>query len=347
MEITIEVFSSLNQLSESEYCQFHHHRNGTLFYDWRFLIAAEQSPLLTVRKTFYLTARSHGQLMAVLPVYLQDLSVVDPFQILAENAGLHNRGADYGLFSHIMHCFDSTIPSRQASLALHDTLFSRLRELAVAQGASYFGLLNVQDPFLLQHAGALGLNVNFMLDRWYAELTEYRDFDHFIEKLPYDGRNEMRRQLRKFDAGKATLSMLAPPFDRRLEQLAELCQQTTARHGTPHYFPSAPLARFSRLCGDLIRLNLIELEGELVAGMVCFQQQDTLHLWSAGMRYDRIDFSPYTLAFANAYRYAFDRGLARLEAGRLNAKIKTRLGLQPERLYTVTSERLDAPAFRL
>lgn len=341
MEITIDIYTSINQLSEKEYYHFHSNRNGSLFYDWRFLLAAEQSPLLAVKKTYYLVARSHGQLLAFLPVYLQDLHVVDPFQILAKNAGLCDQGDDVGLFSHIMHCFDSTIPSRQASLALHDALFSRLRELALAEGTSYFGLLNVQDPFLRQHAGALGLNVNFMLERWYVELAEYRDFEHFIEKLPYDGRSEMRRQIRKFDASHATLSMLAPPFDDRLEQLTELCQQTTARHGTPHYFPAAALARFSRLCGDLIRLNLIELRGELIAGMVCFQQQDMLYLWSAGMRYDQVDFSPYTLAFANAYRYAFANRLKRLEAGRLNAKIKTRLGFQPEPLYTITSERLS------
>jgi predicted N-acyltransferase len=343
MEITIDIYTSINQLSEKEYYQFHSNRNGSLFYDWRFLLAAEQSPLLAVKKTYYLVAREHGQLLAFLPLYLQDLHVVDPFQILAKNAGLCDQGDDLGLFSHIMHCFDSTLPSRQATPALLDAVMSRLRELAMAEGASYFGLLNVHDPFLLQHAESLGLKVNFMLDRWYAELTEYRDFDHFIQKLPGDGRNEMRRQIRKFEASEASLSILAPPFDERLEQLTALCQETTARHGTPHYFPAAALARFSRLCGDLIRLNLIEQNGELIAGMVCFQQQDTLYLWSAGMRYDQVDFSPYTLAFTNAYRYAFANRLKRLEVGRLNAKIKTRLGCQPERLYTITSERLSHP----
>ncbi|MGU9757789.1 GNAT family N-acetyltransferase [Serratia marcescens] len=341
MEITIEIYSSLSQLSKLEYDKFHHSRNGTLFYDWRFLNAAENSPLLKVKKTYYLVARTHGELLAIVPAYLQLLSVVDPFKILEGNAGIIDHGNEYGLFSHVMHCFDSTIPSSRLSLELYDALFCRWRSLAMLEGASYFGLLNVQEPFLIQHAGVYGLNVNFMLDRWYAELSEFTDFEHFIEKLPYKGRNEMRRQIRKFESSGATLTMLAPPFDKRLEQIAVLCQETTARHGTPGYFPADPLARFSRLCGDLIRLNLIEREGELIAGMICFQQQDTLHLWSAGMRYDEVEFSPYTLAFANAYRYAFSHQLKRLEAGRLNAKIKTRLGLQPERLYTITSGRLN------
>jgi predicted N-acyltransferase len=343
MEIKVEIYSSLSQLSEFEYDQFHNNRNGTLFYDWRFLTAAERSPLLEVRKTYYMVARSHGQLLSLLPVYLQKLSVVDPFKILADKAGIIDYGNDYGVFSHVMHCFDSTIPCRQTSLELYDVLICRLRKLAIIEGASYFGLLNVQDPFLLQHAGALGLNVNFMLDRWQTELAEYANFEHFIQQLPYDGRNEMRRQIRKFEASEATLSMLAPPFGKRLDQLTALCQETTARHGTPHYFPAEPLARFSRLCGDLIRLNLIELKGELVAGMICFQQKGALHLWSAGMRYDQVEFSPYTMAFVNAYRYAFDQQLTHLGAGRLNEKIKRRLGLQSERLYALTSERLNSP----
>ncbi|MGQ8775230.1 GNAT family N-acetyltransferase [Serratia sp. NA_112.1] len=341
MEITIEVYSSLSQLSKSEYDQFHQCRNGTLFYDWRFLNASENASLLPVKKTYYLVARTHGQLLAVVPAYLQRLSIVDPFKVFAENSGIIDHGDEYGIFSHTMHCFDSTIPSSKLSLELYDALFCRWRNLAMIEGARYFGLLNVQEPFLIQHAGAFDLNVNFMLDRWHAELSDFIDFENFIENLPYKGRNEMRRQIRKFESSGATLSMLAPPFDKRLEKLAVLCQETTARHGTPGYFPADLLARFIRICGDLIRLNLIEREGELIAGMICFQQQDTLHLWSAGMRYDDVEFSPYTLAFANAYRYAFSHQLKRLEAGRLNAKIKTRLGLQPERLYTLTSGRLN------
>jgi predicted N-acyltransferase len=341
MEITINIYSSIKQISQEEYEQLHLYRNGTVFYDWRFLLAAEQSPLLAVKKTYYLVAYHHGKLLALLPVYLQDLAVVDPFRRLAENAGVYDQGNDTGLFSHIMHCYDSMIPSRESSPELYKALFFRLRELAIEEGARYFGLLNVCEPSLLQHASELALNINFMLDRWYIDLTEYDDFEHFVEKLPADGRREMRRQLRKFDPKKCTLSMLSPPFDERLEQLTELCHQTTARLGTPQYFPAAPLAHFCRLCGDLIRLSLVEYEGALIGGVICFRQKDTLHIWSAGMRYDLVEFSPYTLAFAHAYQYAFAQGFARVEGGRLNEKIKTRLGFRPERLYAITSDRLN------
>lgn len=340
MELTVDIVLSVEEIPEGEYNSLHHDTGGSVFYDRRFLLAAEISPLLPVINVFYLVVRAHRHLLAVIPVYLQKLEVVDPFNILSEKAGLINQGDDLMLVSHIMHCFDSRLPSRHASLELHDQILHHFRKLAVRTGASYFGLLNVSDPFLLSHAGALGMNVFHMLDRWHVPVSEYTGFDNFIDRLPYDGRGEMRRQLRKFEASGAELIMMSPPFGHRLRQLTELCQKTTTRHGTPHYFPSRPLEAFCRQCGDLIRLNLIEHQGELLAGMICFLEDDVLHLWSAGMQYEGIPFSPYTLAFAGAYRYAFEHGLTRVEAGRLNARIKTRLGLQPLPLSAVVSERL-------
>ncbi len=60
-------------------------------------------------------------------------------------------------------------------------------------------------------------------------------------------------------------------------------------------------------------------------------------IWSAGMRYDLTDYSPYTVSFAFAYEWALGAGMHTIEAGRLNARIKTRLGLQPLPLYSATS----------
>jgi len=336
VEYITDTLHTLKQLDEEEYRCFHAQCGSPLFYDWRFLQAAELSPLLSVKQFFYLTVRIEGKLVAFIPAYLQRLDVVDPFRVLEQKADIRNEGDDYGLFSHIMHCFNSTVLSFSSLNHIYDSLFMRLKLTAKEVGARYSGLLNVAESPLLPLAAQADLNINYMFDRYYADLTHFRDFEHFVESLPYDGRGEMRRQMRKFNDSGAVASIIAPPFDQRLEQLTELCFQTTSRHGTPQYFPAAPLARFSRLCGDLIRLNLIEKEGELLAGMVCFEEQDTLHLWSAGMKYEGLAFSPYTLCFANAYQYAFQRRLKRLEAGRLNAKIKTRLGLQPLPLYAVT-----------
>ncbi|WP_175533253.1 MULTISPECIES: GNAT family N-acetyltransferase [unclassified Janthinobacterium] len=280
-----------------------------------------------------------------MPSYLQDLAVVDPFGVLKETANIMNEGTDTGLFSHIMHCFDSSIPSvadGDAYAAICGAFFRALEDLARDAGASYYGILNVGDARLRQHAAGLGLRVNHMLDRFYADLTPFRDLDHFIGNLPREPRQKMHRQLRKFADSSIEARFLAPPFDARLEELCRMCFETTEKHGTPQYFPAVPLARFARLCGDLVRLNVMEHEGRLVSGMICFEERQTLHLWSAGMRYDSSDFSPYAVGVAKAYEYAFAHSLQRIEAGRLNARIKLRLGFVPEPIYAITSERLPA-----
>ncbi|HDJ1441862.1 TPA: GNAT family N-acetyltransferase [Serratia rubidaea] len=337
MEKIIETLYSLEQINEREYREFHDLCGAPLFYDWRFLQAAENSPLLPVKATYYLTMRIGGKITAFMPIYLQRMDIVDPFKVLEQKADMYNSGDDYGLFSHVMHCFNSTILNSSDDPNVYYELMLCAREMGEAVGARYFGLLNVEPSPLLTQSKQTSMQVNYMFDRYYVDLPNFSHFNHFVECLPYDGRGEMRRQMRKFTNSGARASIVAPPFDQRLEQLCELCFQTTARHGTPQYFPARPLASFCRQCGDLIRLNLIERDGELLAGMVCFQEQGRLHLWSAGMKYEGLGFSPYTICFANAYQYAFEQGLQRVEAGRLNAKIKTRLGLQPLPLYAVTS----------
>lgn len=95
-----------------------------------------------------------------------------------------------------------------------------------------------------------------------------------------------------------------------------------------------------RCCGALARLIVVECEGELVGGIIFFEHDDRIFLWSAGMVYDRSSFSPYTLCLASAFRHAFARGFKRLEAGRLNERIKRRLGLTPSPLYSLIARDL-------
>jgi hypothetical protein len=337
MQLNVEITDSFEQIDSAAYELFVRQSGASLFYDPRFLLAAQRSPLLPVHGSYYLVARDGNRIVGFLPAYLQKIHTVDPLGVLSRTVGLADEGRDLGLFSHIMHCFDSAIPTVAGSTAAYPVLFDALATLAAQTGARYYGFLNVKDDRLLSVARDCGLRVTYLVDRFYCDLDGFRDFDEFVEKLPTDGRQEMNRQLRKFASSGAKAHVLAPPFDDRLEQLAELCHLTTARYGTPEYFPAAPLAQFCRTCGDLVCLIVIEIDGRLVSGLICFEYADTFHLWSAGVVYDRADFSPYTIGFATAYRYAFERKLRRVEAGRLNARIKTRLGLRPCQLHSVTS----------
>ncbi|QQP95396.1 GNAT family N-acetyltransferase [Lysobacter enzymogenes] len=334
MSISIQAVDALERIGRREYEALYAASRASLFYDWRFLHAAERSPLLPVEKTVYLCAYDDGELCGVLPAYLQRLAGVDPLGLLAASAGVRDGGGELGLFSHVMHCWDTGVPCLEAASGARERLLRALLDAAAREGARYAGLLNVEDPALFAPLRACGLTPRPLVERYDLDLARFDDFEQLLRALPSDGRGEMRRQLRKFEASAASARVLAPPFDDTLETVCGLCFATTARRGTPHYFPAAPLARFVRLCGELARVIVIESDGAPISGMICYQSRDAFYLWSAGVVYDRCDFSPYTVGFAAAYRYAFAAGLRRVEGGRLNERIKRRLGLSPSTLYS-------------
>ncbi len=161
MTITIDVLASLEEADAAEYRAFHRRSGASVFYDWHFLMAVERSPLLRVRRVFYIAVRDAGRLAAFVPAYVQDITTVDPLGVLAAAAGLRNAGADRGLFSHVMRC--TAAPSRHHSrpcspLPVYDAACFDLacHTLARASGARFLGLLNFPDRPVLQETQPLG-----------------------------------------------------------------------------------------------------------------------------------------------------------------------------------------------
>jgi predicted N-acyltransferase len=337
MSIEVEVRLSLDAIDKDEYQSFHQASRASFFYDWRFLSAAERSPLLAVSGTYYFLARDNGRLVAFLPAYLQSVSAVDPFGLLARTADIRSDNNQRGLFSHVMHCFDSHVVALPGTPLLPE-LLAALNAQAANIRADYVGLLNVCEAPVLQELSDQQFAVNHLVDRYYSDVGQFKDFNAVLKALPKHGRWEMTRQLRKFADSSGSVTVLEPPFDPRLEQLTQMCQQTTAKNGTPQYFPAEALALFVRTCAGLVRIFLAEEDGVIVGGFICFLDGDMLCVWSAGMRYDLTEYSPYTVCFAHTYQWAIANGVQRIEAGRLNERIKVRLGLKPMPLYSATRQ---------
>jgi hypothetical protein len=336
MSIGVEVFTSIDQVDAAAYLTLRRSCAASAFYDPRFLAAIERSPLLPVEKTFYLAAYDGPALVAFMPAYLQSPSVVDPFDVLRQTSPACFEAGARGLFSHVMHCYDTQVVGVGGALVMAP-LFQRLAALAKGEGAQHFVLMNVAEGPLLATARDLGLAVSYMFDRFHLDLSGLPDFAALIEALPSHGRHEMRRQLRKFEGTGARAVVEDAPF-ARLDELARLCHVTTARRGTPQYLPPEPLAKLVSACGDLLRFVVIyDADDRIVAGIICIDDGPIFHIWLGGMTYDGVDFSPYTLAVATAYKHALAQGKQRLEAGRLNAKIKHRLGLAPMPLHAIVS----------
>jgi hypothetical protein len=341
MTIAVQILTSIDQLGDAAYLGLRQSYAPSAFYDRRFLAGVERSPLLPVEKTFYLVAYDDSVPVAFMPAYVQDPSIVDPFGVLEQTTSVRFQPDARGLFSHVMHCYDSTIVG-DCGAAVLTPLFDRLAELARAEGAQHFVLINVAEGPLLATARGLGLEVNYMFDRYHLALREIRDFDALVaQALPKDGRSEMRRQLRKFAASGARTAIETFPF-RRLDELAELCHLTTKRKGTPQYLPAEPLARLVTSCGDMMRFVMAYAGERILGGFICIDDGPVFHIWLAGVTYEGVEFSPYTICVAEAYRYALALGKRRVEAGRLNAKIKRRLGLTPLPLHSIMSPDLRA-----
>jgi hypothetical protein len=342
--VAVEILTRIGDLEAGATLGLRRACGASAFYDPRFLAAVERAPLLPADKTYYLAARDGARLVGFMPIYLQSPAVVDPFGVLGQTTSARFEPGARGLFSHVMHCYDSTIlcaggPSVLAAMC------DRLAVLGKAEAARHFVIMNVAEGPLLAAARGLGLDVSYMFDRFHLDLTGVDTFDALIaHKLPADGRHEMRRQLRKFATSGARAVVETVPF-ARLDELAELCHQTTARRGTPQYLPPEPLAHLVRSCGDMIRLVVVyDHRDRIVGGAICIDDGPVLHVWLGGMTYDGIDFSPYSICFAEAYRYALAQGKCRVEAGRLNARIKHRLGLVPQPLHAIVSPDLLAGA---
>jgi CelD/BcsL family acetyltransferase involved in cellulose biosynthesis len=335
MSIAVEVLTAIADVDRDAYLRLQRASAASAFYDPRFLAGVERLPLLPADKTYYLVARDGPRLVGFLPAYLQSPVVVDPFGVLGKTTSARFAPEARGLFSHVMHCYDSTILCDGGPPVL-EALLAELGELGRQEGAQHFAIMNVPEGRLLAWARQLHLEVSFMVDRFSMELAGVADFDALVARLPADGRHEMRRQLRKFAASDARAIVETAPF-ARLEEVAELCHVTTARKGTPQYLPPGPLAALVRSCGDMIRLVSVYVGDRRVAGLICIDDGPVLHLWLGGVMYDGVAFSPYTVGIAEAYRYALAQGKRRIEVGRLNAKIKHRLGLLPQPLYAIVS----------
>lgn len=58
----IKCLQSITQIDTTAFQCFHRQANGSIFYDYRFLLALEERPLLPHLKTYYLIAQKDDAL---------------------------------------------------------------------------------------------------------------------------------------------------------------------------------------------------------------------------------------------------------------------------------------------
>jgi len=299
-----------------------------VFYSTEFLRCIAIAPLLETQSAVLLL-RSDETGLAGVPVFLQDrIDAIGHLRPLYDQfPGLRDRP---GVLGHCWHCYDSRIVAAQPADELEPVVVA-LRTIARQVGAEYFGLVNVSDPPTLEAMEKSGIMPRYMVDRYVMDISGFTAFDDYVARLTPDARRELRRQYRHYEAADVELVIEEPPFEH-LDEVAHLCRNTAARYSAEFYYPSAPL---QLLLSNLsaVRLISIRIGGERIGVLICFFDPPRLHIWAAGMRYDRTRFSPYAVTVAEAIKYAISRGLAAIEGGRGNGRVKKKQGFVALPLY--------------
>ena len=332
MSTLIKIISDFEQLPLSDITGLNNAANASFFYDVRFLRAAHYYPLLPILDAYYILAYQHSMLVGFTVVYSQRSP--DPFGSLSRATGL-NFNEGLVCLGHIMHGYESEIiaTTDQADLIRGD-IFKEIKALGSRLGAKYVGLINIANDQLVSAGVFEGYQASFMWDRYFMDIACVDTVEDYIAGLPADGRREMNRQQRKLQASHHQAGVQSLPV-ADLAQIAELVCVTSARHGTPDYYPPAAFKPFVETCAGLIRLISVQEHGLVLGVMVCFVHAKTLHIWAAGMSYDKTDFSPYSVCMLEAFRYAKQEGLDTIEIGRTNHKIKTRMGFKAKELFSL------------
>ncbi|WMY75964.1 GNAT family N-acetyltransferase [Buttiauxella selenatireducens] len=333
----IKCLQSITQINPVAYQRFHQQASGNIFYDYLFLLALEEQPLLPHLKNYYLTVQEDNELRGWLPVYLQ--TDVDPFGVLTASLNYPFNSNTRALFSHAMHVSDSAVLHTGDPEQVFSALLTALDDLAQEEQVQPYGLLNLTDENTnsIQHHSS-GWQKNFMWNRFSCDLRPFNHQEQVIARLNADGRREANRQLRKFKQSGGEIHWL-PVSAVDLYEVTELCQQTTTRNGTPHYYPPEAVRHLLQRTEAFTRIVEIRQQGRLAGVGIVFIDGKKLHLWAVGMNYAGADFSPYTLLYLDMYSYALANGIETLEAGRTTQRIKERLGFSAVPLYSMTKRR--------
>lgn len=305
------------------------------FYSAAFLAAYERSPLLPVEETRYVGVLDGDALVAYCPAYVQKIDAFDPFAAVLTPDDPDRARLRALLVSHVMHVSDTGVPRLAGAdaAAVLEACLDRAVALAAELGADGVCFANVSDPGLRAAARAAGFRERAMWNRYTLDLTGIASVEQWVEGLQRRGRQELRRQLRKFAAAEGASSWCAHPDARLAALAAEFCHGTTARHGTADYYPRREFGRLVTALGPAADVLVVEGGGGVAGVGVALADATSAHFWALGVQYGRADFSPYAVLFADVVALAIRRGLERVEAGRTTDAIKQRMGFAAVPLY--------------
>jgi hypothetical protein len=318
----------MSDVDRQEWMSVIRQANAPAFYDCLFLDAYERVPLQPTEAFFYLLFGAPA--VAVVPAYLQRTD-----DAAGDISGLPlpgRRPGDRILISHVTHCYDTTLPARVADIGLTELAGTTLARIGRECGAKWVAFLDVPTGGrLAADLTTIGWDRHPMETRYRADITGYTGSADFIATMRYRRRYRMRvNQRRALELGATTTMQVpgAPAAD--IAAAVELCRATTARHGTPDYYPGE-FGKFVELAGELVQVTEVRIGGRLATAAISLVDRSRYHMWAGGLDYDVVPSSGSGFELmlgAGLDAAAGCGGLRVLEAGRGNGSVKERYLLE-------------------
>jgi hypothetical protein len=325
----VRIAESMSDVDRSEWMSVIRAADAPAFYDCLFLDAYERVPLQPTEAFFYLLFGTPA--VAVVPAYLQRTD-----DAAGDISGLPlpgHRPGDRILISHVTHCYDTTLPARAAEVGLTELAGTTLARIGHECGAKWVAFLDV--PAGGRLAGDLttiGWDRHPMETRYRADITGCTGSGDFIAAMPRQRRHRMRTNQRRALALGATATVQVPGTPAAdITAAVELCRDTTARHGTPDYYPGE-FGKFVELAGALVQVTEVRIGGRPATAAISLVDRSRYHMWAGGLDYDVLP--PTVSGFELMLGAGLDAaagcgGLRTLEAGRGNTAVKQRYRLEP------------------
>lgn len=324
------VRDTIADIDRAEWTALMRAAGAPVFYDYSFLYAYEHAPLEETHAFFYVT---FGRpMVAALPVYLQDAD--DPAGDVPA-LGLAGLGpGDRILRTHVEHCYDTGLPARVPLPGLVGSACEVLADLARQTGAKWFAFLDVDGGSeLAGELAAAGLTKIPMTTRFRRDLSAFATADEFVASIPSRNARSALRKARN-QGRRAGMRVARLPPSEAGPDAVELCRATTARHGTPEYYPER-LHEFVALANDVTRIVEVRLGERLAAAGVCLFDDLRYHCWAGGFDYALTDQvrSLFPLIMWPFLEEAIALQRPILEVGRANSATKQRFRFDPIPLF--------------
>jgi predicted N-acyltransferase len=320
------------------------------FLRHEFLTALERSGCIgrrTAWQPVYLLAKSAGELVGALPLYLK----------------YDSRGEfvfDWGWADAYERSGRRYYPKLVSSIPFTPATGTRLLVRPGADAAAVRECLVRGARAVAMELNASSLHVLFpteaeraMLDRqgflsrkscqfhWHND--GYADFDEFLSRFSSAKRKKAKRERRRVAEAEITFAQLRgnEPTDSEWNAVFEFYASTFERRGRPPYLNRAFFAEVARTMPENILIVLARYQGAPIAAAICFRGGTTLYgrYWGSAADFHSLHFET---CYYQGIEFCIARGIATFEGGS-RGEHKLARGLLP--VETCSAHWLAHPEF--